>query len=146
MISRENAALKEYNMHETHPIHIYIHACTYCVQSLSHIWLFATSWTVAHQASLSMGFPGKNTGVCCHFLLPGIFLTQGSNLRPQYLLHWQVNSLPLSHLGSPHAHTHTSKEQVFPVGIATQHYFGKFIFSESWEKLVPKMGKWKKVR
>ena len=26
------------------------------------------------------GFPGKNTGVGCHFLLQGIFLTQGSNL------------------------------------------------------------------
>ena len=25
-------------------------------------------------------FPGKNTGVRCHFLLQGIFLTQGSNL------------------------------------------------------------------
>ena len=24
-------------------------------------------------------FPGKNTGVGCHFLLQGIFLTQGSN-------------------------------------------------------------------
>ena len=24
--------------------------------------------------------PGKNTGVGCHFLLQGIFLTQGSNL------------------------------------------------------------------
>ena len=29
-------------------------------------------------------FPGKNTGVGCHFFLQGIFLTQGSNLR---LLH-----------------------------------------------------------
>ena len=28
----------------------------------------------------------------------GIFLIQGSNLR---LLHWQADSLPLSHLGSP---------------------------------------------
>ena len=35
----------------------------------------------------------KNTGVGCHFLLKGIFPTQGSNLR---LLHWQVDSLPLS--------------------------------------------------
>ena len=26
------------------------------------------------------GFPGRNTGVGCHFLLQGIFLTQGSNL------------------------------------------------------------------
>ena len=34
----------------------------------------------------------------CHFLLQGTFLTQGSNLR---LLHWQADSLPLSHVGSP---------------------------------------------
>ena len=33
----------------------------------------------------------------CHSLLQGIFLTQKSNL---HLLHWQVDSLPLSHLGS----------------------------------------------
>ena len=43
-------------------------------------------------------FPGKNTGVCCHFLLQGIFPNQGSNL---HLLPWQVGSLPLSHQGSP---------------------------------------------
>ena len=35
-----------------------------------------------------------------HFLLQGIFLTQGSNLRLLYLLHWQVDSLPLHDLGS----------------------------------------------
>ena len=39
-------------------------------------------------------FPGKNTGVGCHFLLQGIFPTQGSNPR---LLRWQADSLPLSH-------------------------------------------------
>ena len=33
-----------------------------------------------HQAALFMGFPSKNTGVGCHFLLQGIFVTQGSNL------------------------------------------------------------------
>ena len=33
-----------------------------------------------------------------HFFLQGIFLTQG--LKPS-LLHWQEDSLPLSHLGSP---------------------------------------------
>ena len=31
-------------------------------------------------APLSWDFPGKNTGVGCHFLLQGIFLTQGLNL------------------------------------------------------------------
>ena len=30
----------------------------------------------------------KNTGVGCHFLLQGIFLTQGSNLGLLSLLHW----------------------------------------------------------
>ena len=50
-----------------------------CVLLLSHVWLFATPWTVAHQAHLSMGYPGKNTGVVCHFLPQGIFLTEGSN-------------------------------------------------------------------
>ena len=46
-------------------------------------------------------FPGKNTGVSCHFFHQGIFPIQGSNLRLQCLLHFQVDSLPLSHLGNP---------------------------------------------
>ena len=57
-----------------------------------------TPWTVDCQAPLSIGFPGKNTGVACYFLLQGIFPTQGLN---PCLLHWQVDSLPLSHQGSP---------------------------------------------
>ena len=47
------------------------------------------------------GVSGKDTGVGCHALLQGTFLTQGSNLHFLYLLPWQVDSLPLSHLGSP---------------------------------------------
>ena len=47
------------------------------VKLLSHVWLCAAPWTVACQVPLSMGFPGKNTGVGCHFLLQEIFLTQG---------------------------------------------------------------------
>ena len=39
-------------------------------------------------------FLGKNTGVGCHFLLQGNYLTQGLNL------HWQADSLPLCHLGN----------------------------------------------
>ena len=39
-------------------------------------------------------FPGKNTGMGCHFLLQGIFPTQGLN---SCLLCWQTDSLPLSH-------------------------------------------------
>ena len=49
-------------------------------------------------SSCPWDFPGKNTGAGCHFLLQGIFQTQGSN--PPFL-HWQVGSLLLSHQGSP---------------------------------------------
>ena len=45
-------------------------------------------------------FPGKNTGVGCHFLLQRIFPTQGSNPCLLCLLHWQVDSLPLVPLES----------------------------------------------
>ena len=46
-------------------------------------------------------FPGKNTGVSCHSLLQGIFPTQELNSHLLSLLHWQADSLPLSHLESP---------------------------------------------
>ena len=38
-------------------------------------------WTAACQAPLSQDFPGKNMGVGNHFLLQGIFPTQGWNLH-----------------------------------------------------------------
>ena len=46
----------------------------------------------------SMGFSRKNAAVGCHFPLQGIFPGQGSN---PCLLHWQTDSLPLNHWGSP---------------------------------------------
>ena len=45
--------------------------------------------------------PGKNTGVGCHFLLQGIFTTQGSNPHLLSLLHRQAGSLPLAPPGKP---------------------------------------------
>ena len=39
---------------------------------------------------------GKNTGVGRHFLLQGIFPTQGLNLGLLCLLHWQVGSFTTS--------------------------------------------------
>ena len=46
----------------------------------------------------SWNSPGKNTGVGCHFLLQGIFLTWGSNLGP---LHCTQILYHLSHQGNP---------------------------------------------
>ena len=80
-----------------------------CVCVLSHVWLFATPWTVAHLPCQNVcpcpwNFPGRNTGVNCHFLLQWIFPTQGSNLGLLYLLHQQANYLALCHLqGLPHS-------------------------------------------
>ena len=45
--------------------------------------------------------PGKNPGVGCHFLLQGIFPTQGSNPGLLCLLHCRQILYPLSHRGSP---------------------------------------------
>ena len=103
-------------------VHVYV-----CM--LSCVQFFVTTWTAACQASLSFTIfqsllklmsielvMPSNHLILCHPLLllpsifpsikvfsndalpfpsPGAFPTQGSNL------HWQVDSLPLSHLGSP---------------------------------------------
>ena len=64
----------------------------------SRVRLFVTPWTVACQAPCPWDFQGKYTRVGCHFLLQGMFPTQGSNL---HLLHWQAGSLPLAPPGKP---------------------------------------------
>ena len=45
----------------------------FMLSHFNYVQLFVTSWTVASQAPLSMGFSSKNTGVCCRALLQGIF-------------------------------------------------------------------------
>ena len=60
--------------------------------AMSH---FATPWTVALQAPLSLGFSRQEY---CHALLQGIFPTQGSNLG---LLHCRQFLYHLSYYGSP---------------------------------------------
>ena len=53
--------------------------------------------------------PGKNTGVGCHALLQGVFLTQGSNLG---LLHCRWILYALSHLRSPiHEETKQNRKE-----------------------------------
>ena len=72
--------------------------CFVCVLScFSHVRLFATPWTVAHQTPL------------IHGVIPARILewvpfssTRSSRLRSNscllWLLHWRVDSLPLSHM------------------------------------------------
>ena len=67
---------------------------------LSRVQLSATPWTVAHQAPLSMGFPRQEYWTGLPFPLPGDLSDPGIEPVFCHLLHWQADSLPLSHLGS----------------------------------------------
>ena len=57
--------------------------------------------------------PGKNTRVGCHFLLQGIFLTQGSNSHLLHLLHWHADSFPTAPSGKPSLTLMDTKIQVY---------------------------------
>ena len=69
-----------------------LHACSVVSNSLRPHGLWPT------RLLCPWHFPGKTTGVGCHVLLQGIFSTQGLNQHLLWLLHWQADSLPLSHL------------------------------------------------
>ena len=68
------------------------------VKLLSRVRLCATLWTAAHQAPLFMRLSRPEHWSGCHFLLQGIFLTQGSNPG---LPHCRQMLYHLSHQGSP---------------------------------------------
>ena len=75
-----------------------IYFITYGLSHFSYVRLFATIWTVARQAPLSVGFSRQEhwSGLPCP--LQRIFLTQG--LNPS-LLNWQVDSLSSGPPGKP---------------------------------------------
>ena len=82
------------------------HTCGLCVQSLIHVLLFVTPWTVACQAPLRnsplWNSLIRNTREGSHSLLQGIFLTQVSN--PGLPLCRQILYY-LRHERKPHIHT-----------------------------------------
>ena len=68
-----------------------------CVLShFSRVQFFATLWTVAYQAPLSMGFSRQEYWSELPCLPPGIFSTQGWNPHLLGLSLWQAGSLPLA--------------------------------------------------
>ena len=72
--------------------------------SLTCVQLYATSWAVAHQAPLSMGSSRQEYQSGLPFPPPWDLPNPGiqlANPRLLWLLHWQADSSPLSHLGSP---------------------------------------------
>ena len=71
--------------------------CCYESVLLSHVQLFVTLWTIAHQAPLFMEFSRQEYWSGLHALLWGIFSTQGSNPG---ILHCGQILYHLSHQGS----------------------------------------------
>ena len=90
----------QWPLNKCHLIRFVFHICVCVLSHFGRVQLFATPWTVAHQAPLSWDSPGKNSGVGCCFLLQEIFLTQGSNPCLLRLLYCRWILLPLSHRGS----------------------------------------------
>ena len=88
-----------------------------CLHSLTCVKLLATPWTIAHQAPLSMKFPGKKPGVGCHFLLQGLFLTQGVSCIGRQILYycstWEAPILLLHH----------GAEDVYMCGVMIKTYY-----------------------
>ena len=83
------------------------------VQSLYCVWVFVTLWTVAYQVPLRpRDSPGMNTRAGWHFLLQGIFLTQGLNLS---FLHCRRTLYCLSHQGSPKAAIQPGHKSILPM-------------------------------
>ena len=122
-----------------------VHTCAY-----SWIWLSVIPWTIAHQLLCPWHFAGKNTGVGCHFLFQEIFPIQGLNPHLLWLLHCQVDSLPLHHLGSPqillnkwvaefyiHTHIHMCIYMYIPI------YKGKKVIKlEYWLHILVSVERW----
>ena len=79
-------------------LHVYVLLLVLCLVVKLCLMLLQPHGLQPTRLHCPWDFPGKNTGLGCRFLLQGIFPIQGSSLC---FLHWQVDSLLLSHQGSP---------------------------------------------
>ena len=100
-----------------------------CAQSLCCVQLFVTPWTVARQAPLSMGFSRQEYQNGLSFPssgdLPDIGMEPTFPVSPAS----QVESLPLSHLGSPYQNTMDSTPKITPViKVARLEIFFRLIY------------------
>ena len=87
-------------------LHLRKPAGCYCEQVYVRAQSCPTLWPhelYSPPGSSVHGILQARTGVGCHALLQGIFLTQGSNLCFLHLLHWQADSLPLAPPGNENA-------------------------------------------
>ena len=83
-----------------------------CVRSVMSD--FVTPLAVAHQTPLSMEFFRQEYWSRLPLPPPGIFPTQGLNLRLLHLLQWQADSLPLCHLREGKTPWAKIREDLYP--------------------------------
>ena len=77
---------------------VYKAYCMHVLSHFSHVWLFATPWTVDQRSSLSMGFSRQEYWSGLPFPLPGVLPNPGIECASPAL---QADSLPTEPLGKP---------------------------------------------
>ena len=78
----------------TRKMKVSLHACI--PSHFSHIRLFATLWTIAHQTPLSMGFSRREYWSRFPYPPPGDLPDPGIEPMSLCLQHWQLGSSPLA--------------------------------------------------
>ena len=78
-----------------------LEGCVYAQSPQSCLTLFDPMDGSSPVSSVHGDSPGNNSGMDCHFLLQGFFLTQGLNPCLLCFLHWQAGSLPRAPPGKP---------------------------------------------
>ena len=91
------------------PVCCAIQLCGFCCCLVAKLWPCGLQ---SARLLCAWDFPGKIIDIVCHFLLQGIFPTQGLNWC---LLHWQMDSLPLCQEGSPHNVVYISNSFIIAV-------------------------------
>ena len=98
-------------------------------QSLSHVWLFATLWTAAHQAPLSMGFSRQQYWSGLPYPPPGNLPNPGIEPESLVSLALAAGFFTSTHLGSPlspwgrvyKGETHCSRAGVGEIRMGSLH-------------------------
>ena len=99
------------------------------VKSLSHIWLFAIPWTVAHQAPLSMEFSKKEYWSGLPFPSPGDLSDPGIKPRSPAL---QADALPSELPGKlQHPYSTVTFDDIW-FNISNFAIRGKSLWVEAW--------------
>ena len=100
------------------------------IQSLSHVRLFVTPWTIACQAPLSMGFPRQEYWCGLPFSSPRGILNPGIESMS---LAWQVDvdSLPVRHQGCPLMLIATLS--LFPKSLVVRNGKNRLRCPDSWQ-------------